>query len=116
MSLKHEVDKVLVYERAGLLFVFNFHSNQSFTDYRVGVEMPGQYTVALTTDEPRFGGFDNGKPGGEYFTTPLEWNGRKNFLQVSSGDTSSSSSSGFSGHYVQVYIPSRTALVLALVK
>ncbi|KAE9410007.1 glycoside hydrolase [Gymnopus androsaceus JB14] len=96
VSLKHEVDKVLVYERAGLLFVFNFHSNQSFTDYRVGVEMPGQYTVALTTDEPRFGGFDNGKPGGEYFTTPLEWNGRKNFLQV--------------------YIPSRTALVLALVK
>ena len=83
MSLKHEVDKVLVYERAGVLFVFNFHPTQSFTDYRVGVEAAGEYTAVLTTDEPRFGGFDNVKPGGQYLTTPLEWNGRKNFLQVS---------------------------------
>lgn len=104
-----------MYERAGLLFVFNFHPTQSFTDYRVGIQTPGKYTVALTTDEPRFGGFDNAKRGGDYFTTPLGWNGRENFLQVSSEGGSSSSSPGFSGHYVQVYIPSRTALVLTLV-
>ncbi|KAJ3741505.1 glycoside hydrolase family 13 protein [Lentinula detonsa] len=94
VSLKHDVDKVLVYERAGVLFIFNFHPSQSFTDYRVGIETAGEYIVILTTDEPRFGGFNNATPGGKYFTTPMEWNGRKNFLQV--------------------YIPSRTALVLAL--
>ncbi|KAF9021483.1 glycoside hydrolase [Hymenopellis radicata] len=92
VSLKHEVDKVIVYERAGLLFIFNFHPTQSFTDYRVGVEEPGEYKVVLSSDEPRFGGFDNIKLDGQYFTTPMEWNGRKNWLQV--------------------YIPTRTCLVL----
>ncbi|OBZ76109.1 1,4-alpha-glucan-branching enzyme [Grifola frondosa] len=82
VSLKHDVDKVIVYERAGVLFVFNFHPTQSFTDYRVGVQEPGEYHVVLTSDEKQFGGFDNVKLGGQYFTTPLEWNGRKNFLQA----------------------------------
>ncbi|KAL6305825.1 glycoside hydrolase superfamily [Sparassis latifolia] len=93
VSLKHEVDKVIVFERAGLLFAFNFHSTKSFTDYRVGVEEPGEYHIVLTSDEKRFGGFDNVHLGGQYFTTPLEWNGRKNWLQV--------------------YIPTRTCIVLA---
>ena len=51
VSLKHEVDKVIVYERAGLLFVFNFHPVNSFTDYRVGVDVPGEDTMILTGDE-----------------------------------------------------------------
>ncbi|KZT12730.1 glycoside hydrolase family 13 protein [Laetiporus sulphureus 93-53] len=93
VSLKHEVDKVIVYERAGLLFVFNFHPTKSFTDYRVGVEVPGEYHVILTSDEPRFGGFGNVQLGGQYLTTPLGWNGRRN--------------------WVQVYIPTRTCVVLA---
>ena len=73
---------MIVYERAGLLFVFNFHPMQSFTDYRVGVDEAGEYSVVLTSDEGRFGGFDNVKLGGQYFTTPMEWNNRKNWLQV----------------------------------
>ncbi|TFK83116.1 glycoside hydrolase family 13 protein [Polyporus arcularius HHB13444] len=93
VSLKHEGDKVIVYERAGLLFIFNFHPTNSFTDYRVGVEEPGEYTIVLSTDEKRFGGFENVVSGGSYFTTPMEWNGRRNFTQV--------------------YIPSRTAIILA---
>jgi 1,4-alpha-glucan branching enzyme len=82
VSLKHETDKVLVYERAGLLFIFNFHSSNSFTDYRVGVEKPGEYKIILSTDEKRFGGYDNILLDSKYFTTALEWNGRDNFLQV----------------------------------
>jgi len=93
VSLKHEVDKVVVYERAGLLFIFNFHPTSSFTDYRVGVEEPGKYRIALSSDEKRFGGFDNVSLDSNYFTTPMEWNGRKNWLQV--------------------YIPSRSCIVLA---
>jgi hypothetical protein len=27
---------VIAFERRGVLFVFNFHSNKSFSDYRVG--------------------------------------------------------------------------------
>nr|GAT58217.1 1,4-alpha-glucan branching enzyme [Mycena chlorophos] len=93
VSLKHETDKVVVFERAGLLFVFNFHPTESYTDYRVGVDVPGKYSVVLTSDEKRFGGFENARMGGEHLTTPLEWNNRKNFLQV--------------------YIPTRTCIVLA---
>jgi len=79
---------MLVFERAGVLFIFNFHPTQSFTDYRVGVEEAGEYHVALTSDDPRFGGFNNILLDGKYFTTPMEWNGRKNFLQVSLGRVS----------------------------
>lgn len=82
VSLKNEVDKVIVYERAGLLFVFNFHPTKSFTDYRVGVEVAGDYKIILSSDEKRFGGFDNIHLDGTYHTTALEWNGRKNFTQV----------------------------------
>ncbi|EPQ59133.1 glycoside hydrolase [Gloeophyllum trabeum ATCC 11539] len=93
VSLKHEVDKVIVFERAGLVFVFNFHPTNSFSDYRIGVEEPGEYRIVLTSDEKRFGGFDNIDVNSKYFTTPMEWNNRKNWTQV--------------------YIPSRTCLVLA---
>jgi 1,4-alpha-glucan branching enzyme len=92
VSLKHEIDKVIVFERAGLLFIFNFHPSQSFADYRVGIEESGEYRVVLSSDEKRFGGFDRIDLNGKYFTTPLAWNNRKNFLQV--------------------YIPLRTCLVL----
>jgi 1,4-alpha-glucan branching enzyme len=35
VSCKHEDDKTVAFERAGVLFVFNFHPTKSFTDYRV---------------------------------------------------------------------------------
>ncbi|TFK55591.1 glycoside hydrolase [Heliocybe sulcata] len=93
VSLKHEGDKVIVFERAGLVFVFNFHPTNSFSDYRIGVEEAGEYHVALTSDEKKFGGFDNVDVNSKYFTTAMEWNGRKNWMHV--------------------YVPSRTCLVLA---
>jgi len=93
VSLKHDVDKVVVFERAGVLFIFNFHPTQSFSDYRVGVEEPGEYQVVLSSDEKRFGGFDRVDLSIKHFTTPMEWNNRKNWLQV--------------------YIPTRSCLVLA---
>lgn len=93
VSLKNESDKVVVFERAGLLFVFNFHPSNSYTDYRVGVEEAGEYEIVLSSDEKDYGGFANVTVGGKHFTTPMEWNGRKNFAQL--------------------YLPSRTCIVLA---
>lgn len=58
VSLKHEQDKVLVFERNGLLFIFNFNPTQSFTDYKVGVETPGKYEIILNSDDAKFGGHD----------------------------------------------------------
>ncbi len=42
VTWKHGSDKMLCFERAGLVFVFNFHATQSFTDYKVGVYAPGK--------------------------------------------------------------------------
>ena len=94
VSLRNEQDKVIVFERAGLLWIFNFHPSSSFTDYRVGVEAAGTYRIVLNSDSPAFGGLGRVQDDSRFFTTDFEWNGRKNFLQV--------------------YVPTRTAIVLAL--
>lgn len=91
VSLKNEQDKVIVFERAGLLWIFNFHPSQSYTDYRVGVEHAGTYQIVVDTDKSTFGGFGRNVEGTRFFTTAFEWNGRKNFAQV--------------------YLPTRTAIV-----
>jgi len=49
VSRKHDGDKVIVYERAGVVFAFNFHPTQSFTDYRIGVDEAGMYPLFVTT-------------------------------------------------------------------
>ncbi|KAJ6781080.1 hypothetical protein PWT90_03061 [Aphanocladium album] len=90
ISLKHEGDKVIVFERAGLVFVFNFHPSGSFSDYRIGIEEAGTYKIVLQTDSKDVGGHSRIDESVRFFTTPMEWNGRKNWMQV--------------------YIPSRTAL------
>lgn len=43
VSAKHEEDKVIVFDRANVLFIFNFHPSKSFQCYRVAVEAPGKY-------------------------------------------------------------------------
>jgi 1,4-alpha-glucan branching enzyme len=69
ISLKNEIDKMVVYERAGLLFVFNFHTHKSYTDYRVGVDAAGEYRVVLNSDNRRYGGQGRVEETGSYFTS-----------------------------------------------
>lgn len=83
VSLKHEDDKVIAFERAGLVFVFNFHSHKSFTDYRVGVDVPGAYQVVLSSDDPEFGGHNRIDKNCKHYSDPLGFAGRRNFVQVS---------------------------------
>jgi len=45
ISRKNEGDKVIIFERGNLVFVFNFHWNNSYSDYRVGCLTPGKYKV-----------------------------------------------------------------------
>ncbi|KAK2722654.1 1,4-alpha-glucan-branching enzyme-like [Artemia franciscana] len=93
VSWKHEEDKVIVFERAGLLFIFNFHPTKSFPDYRIGVQIPGKYRVVLDTDDKIFGGHGRLDHGIRFYT----------FDQ------------GFAGRYhsMMVYMPNRTGFVLA---
>ncbi len=88
----HDEQKILLFERNGDFFVFNFHPSESYPDY--GIEVPpGQYATALDSDSPRFGGFDRRPSDPIYETIPLI-----------DGD--------LLRHTLRLYLPARTALVL----
>jgi 1,4-alpha-glucan branching enzyme len=88
---EHVSDMVLAFERAGLLFVFNFHPTKSHEGLRIPVRRPGgegPYRIVLDTDAPAFGGFNRVDRSLDYIVT---------------GEEPS----------VHLYLPARTALVLA---
>jgi len=85
----HQHDEVLVYEKAGMTFAFNFNPIRSFNGYFVPVGNPGRYQAVFSTDEGRFGGQDRVAKDVIYNTVELP-DGRFGFL---------------------VYLPSRTASV-----
>lgn len=93
VSWKHEDDKVIVFERAGLVFAFNFHPSKSFTDYRLAVEVAGKYRIVLSTDDPIFGGMNRVDTKCDHLSNPEGYAGRRNFFQA--------------------YLPARTAFVFA---
>lgn len=81
---EHVADQVLAFERAGLLFVFNFSPVNSYADRSIPTAAGG-YRLVLDSDAPEYGGFDRVDRGLLYAT-------------------------GKSGP-LQLYLPSRTALV-----
>lgn len=93
MSRKHEDDKVIIFERAGLLFCFNFHPTKSFASYRVGVWNGGKYKIILDSDAATFGGHCRVAHDTDYFSEAKPYDHRQNSLLL--------------------YLPSRVALVLA---
>ncbi|KAJ1927411.1 alpha-1,4-glucan branching enzyme [Tieghemiomyces parasiticus] len=92
VSTKHEGDKVVAFERGDLLFIFNFHPTQSFTDYRIGTMWSAPHHIVLNSDAPEFFGHNRLDVNQVYNTTPEPWNDRPN--------------------YIQVYIPARTCIGL----
>ena len=56
MTLSHEEDKLIVYERGPALFIFNFHTNKSFEDYRVGTFWGSDHVLVFDTDDKDLGG------------------------------------------------------------
>ena len=52
-------EQTLAYYRHGLVFVFNFHFGNSLNNVLVPVRQPGEYTVVLSTDDEKYGGFGN---------------------------------------------------------
>ena len=95
VSAKHEEDKVIVFERAGLLFCFNLHPAQSHADYKVGVEEEGEYRLVLDTDWEDLGGHGRRDRTVTSHTVNIPHNNRQNTLMV--------------------YLPTRTGAVWARV-
>jgi len=82
ISLKHEEQKLITFERGNLLWIFNFHPTQSFADYKIGTEWAGKYSIVLNSDNKKFGGHDRIDESQSYYSQPQEWHGRKNHIQV----------------------------------
>ena len=85
--------KMLVFRRGPLVFVFNFHPDASYVDYRFGVPDPTDYEVVLNTDDREFGAFGRIPPNQVYPMQKEPCYGRDQSIQL--------------------YVPARTAQVLA---
>ncbi|MEP2024167.1 MAG: alpha amylase C-terminal domain-containing protein [Reichenbachiella sp.] len=84
-----ESNKVIIFERNHLIFVFNFHPENSVPDYKFHIPKNGNYQVILSSDDPVFGGHDRIDTSITYQASTYEH-----------------------GHQLAVYTPSRTAMVL----
>ena len=89
---EHAANKILIFERAGLLLAFNFHPVQSYSDFRFEVP-PGKYKMILTSDAARYGGHRRLQPGQEHLTG----------FDVAANHKC---------HFFRLYLPARTAQVL----
>jgi len=89
----HEDHKTLIFRRGELVFAFNFHPSTSYTDYRFGVPRHKNYRLILNTDDFWFGGHGLVTTGQVYPCQDLPADGQKQSIQI--------------------YIPTRTAQVLA---
>ena len=88
---EHSDDKLLIFQRDGLLFAFNFHPDRSYSDYRFDAPA-GRYKMILDSDAPQYGGHDRLIANQEHLTLGENIADRKT-------------------DRLCLYLPSRTALV-----
>ncbi len=89
---EHSQHHVVAFLRNKLLFVFNFHPTNSYSDYCVDAPA-GEYVIVLDTDSLDFDGFGRNDPALHHFTI---YDGSRNYLKL--------------------YLPARTALCLATIQ
>lgn len=90
----HEDTRQLAYRRGPLVFIANFHAHESFVGLQVPVpEAVSEYEWVLDTDQKSFGGFGRVDPATGYAVKPWRMYGQEQSIEV--------------------YLPSRSILVLA---
>jgi 1,4-alpha-glucan branching enzyme len=85
----HNADKTLVYKKGGAILAFNFHPVNSYEGFFLPVPEAGDYAVCMSTDDYRFGG--HGRIYHQTYRAEKQSDGRIG---------------------LQIYLPSRTAVVL----
>lgn len=82
-------NKVIIFERNNLIFLFNFHWDHSIADYRFKIPDSGKFKIILNSDSGNYGGFGRVDDIMTYPSVCL-----------------------FGEHFLSIYLPSRTCLVL----
>lgn len=85
----HEDDKVIAFERGGLVFVFNFSPDRDYRDYAIPVTRGEDHEVLFDSDDYRYGG--EGRVWHEDISAFVP---------------------GMNGNFVKLYLPARTCIVL----
>ena len=81
-------EQTMVFSRNGLLFAFNFHYGRSLPNVLVPVQNKGKYTVEMSSDDEKYGGWGQ-IAHQDYFTKTFDGQ-----------------------EFVELYLPARTCLVL----
>ncbi|MGA8180546.1 MAG: alpha amylase C-terminal domain-containing protein [Desulfobacterales bacterium] len=89
---EHSDDKVIVFRRDMLIFVFNFHPTRSYVDYCFEASS-GKYRMIFNSDAPEYGGHSR-------------------LIQDQNHLTLLDTSREYSRNLLCLYIPNRTAIVL----
>lgn len=87
--------KVIAYRNKDIVYIFNFHPQNSYDSFQVPIHDKGKFKVILDTDDEEFGGFGRISKDVIYESKNLE-------------------NTDYDG--IEIYIPSRTALALKKVK
>lgn len=80
-----------MFDRANLVFVFNFHPVKSFPDYPIGTKESGTYKIVLCSDDTQFGGQNRVDTTTQHSTQPEPFSDRPNKIMA--------------------YVPCRTAII-----
>jgi 1,4-alpha-glucan branching enzyme len=84
--------KLIAFRKKDFIFLFNFHSSESYPGFELPIHQDGQFQVILDTDEYRFGGYGRISHDVIYETCKLNMN------------------HDFTG--ISIYSPNRAAMVL----
>ena len=87
--------KVIAYRNGDIVYIFNFHPQNSYDSFQVPIHDKGKFKVILDTDDEEFGGLGRISKDFIYESKNLE-------------------NTDYDG--IEIYIPSRTALALKKVK
>lgn len=85
-------NKVLIFEKKDLIFIFNFHPTRSIPDYILGVPNSGGYKVVFNSDRPEFGGFNRIDESVLYYCDQAGYHGLN--------------------YSIRIYTPARSVIVL----
>jgi len=94
VSLSHEEDKVIVFEKGPLLFIFNFDHSKSYEDYKIGTCWGSDHIILYETDSKELGGHGRLEQGKTKRFVPKNLSYYNRDYQLS------------------LYLPCRTAIVL----